>query len=92
MSVSKDRRQETLLRQAQFHFLAKDYQRAVNLIDSNRTALAQNPIVYRIEGWAYSSLKEPQKAIQNINTFLEKAPEKAMPDDYKYLGNGLYGY
>lgn len=86
VNVSKDRRQETLLRQAQFHFLAKDYQRAASLIDSNRTTLGQNPIVYRIEGWAYSSLKEPQKAIQNIKTFLEKAPEKAMPDDYKYLG------
>ncbi|UFH51978.1 lipopolysaccharide assembly protein LapB [Spirosoma sp. KNUC1025] len=91
VNVSNDKRQETLLRQAQFHFLAKDYQRTVNLIDSNRTALAQNPIVYRIEGWAYSSLKEPQKAIQNITTFLEKAPDKAMPDDYKYLGNAYLG-
>ncbi|WP_332369355.1 tetratricopeptide repeat protein [Spirosoma telluris] len=91
VNVSKDKRQETLLRQAQFHFLAKDYQRTVNLIDSNRTALAQNPIVYRIEGWAYSSLKEPQKAIQNISTFLEKAPEKVMPDDYKYLGMAYMG-
>ncbi|GAB2537417.1 tetratricopeptide repeat protein [Spirosoma aerophilum] len=84
--VSNDVRQPTLLRQAQFHFLAKDYQQAVNLIDSNQTALGQNPIIYRIKGWAYSSLKEPQKAIENINTFLEKSPEKAMPDDYKYLG------
>lgn len=91
VNVSKDKRQETLLRQAQFHFLAKDYQRTVNLIDSNRTALAQNPIVYRIEGWAYSSLKQPQQAIQNITTFLEKAPDKAMPDDYKYLGNAYLG-
>ncbi|WP_080056041.1 tetratricopeptide repeat protein [Spirosoma aerolatum] len=85
-NVSNDKRQESLLRQAQFHFLAKDYQRAISLIDSNRTALGQNPIVYRIEGWAYSSLKQPQKAIENLNTFLEKAPQKAMPDDYKYLG------
>ncbi|AKD54055.1 tetratricopeptide repeat protein [Spirosoma radiotolerans] len=91
VDVSKDKRQETLLRQAQFHFLAKDYQRTVNMIDSNRTALAQNPIVYRIEGWAYSSLKQPQKAIQNITTFLEKAPDKVMPDDYKYLGNAYLG-
>lgn len=91
VNVSNDKRQETLLRQAQFHFLAKDYQRTVNLIDSNRTALAQNPIVYRIEGWAYSSLKEPQKAIRNISTFLEKAPDKAMPDDYKYLGLAYMG-
>lgn len=86
VNTTHDNRQATLLRQAQFHFLAKDFKRAVNLIDSNSTALGQNPIVYRIKGWAYSSLKEPQKAIENINTFLEKAPEKAMPDDYKYLG------
>ncbi|GAB3717908.1 hypothetical protein GCM10027592_60410 [Spirosoma flavus] len=91
VNVSKDKRQETLLRQAQFHFLAKDYQRTVNLIDSNRTALAQNPIVYRIEGWAYSSLKQPKEAIQNITMFLERAPDKAMPDDYKYLGNAYLG-
>ncbi len=91
VTVSNDRRQETLLRQAQFHFLAKDYDRAVSLIDSNRTALAQNPIVYRIEGWANSSLKKPQKAIDNLTTFIEKAPEKVIPDDYKYLGQAYMG-
>jgi len=91
VNVSKDTRPETLLRQAQFHFLAKDYQRAVSLIDSNRAALAQNPIVYRIQGWAYSSLKQPQQAIENINTFLEKAPDKVMYDDYKYLGQAYLG-
>ncbi|WP_080237681.1 tetratricopeptide repeat protein [Spirosoma rigui] len=89
--VSNDRRPETLLRQAQFHFLAKDYQRTVDLIDSNRTTLAQNPIVYRIQGWAYSSLKKPQEAIENINTFLNKAPDKVMYDDYKYLGQAYLG-
>lgn len=89
--VSRDTRTETLLRQAQFHFLAKDYQRAISLIDSNRAALAQNPIVYRIQGWAYSSLKQPQQAIENINTFLKKAPDKVMYDDYKYLGQAYLG-
>lgn len=78
--------QETLLRQAQFHFLAKEYERAAALIDSNRAMLGQNPIIYRMKGWAYSALKEPKKAIENLNTFIEKAPEKVMPDDYKYLG------
>lgn len=91
VTVSKDRRPETLLRQAQFHFLAKEYQRAVNLIDSNRVVLGQNPIVYRIQGWAYSGLKQPQKAIENINTFLDKAPDKVMYDDYKYLGQAYLG-
>ncbi|MBO0950719.1 tetratricopeptide repeat protein [Fibrella forsythiae] len=84
--VANDKRPEMLLRSAQFHFLAKEYQRAVDIIDSNRTALAQNPIVYRIEGWSYSTLKQPQKAIETIGTFLTKAPEKVISDDYKYLG------
>ncbi|WP_375446639.1 tetratricopeptide repeat protein [uncultured Fibrella sp.] len=84
--VANDRRPEMLLRSAQFHFLAKEYQKAVDVIDSNRTALARNPIVYRIEGWAYSTLKQPQKAIDNIGAFLTKAPGKVIPDDYKYLG------
>ncbi|RYF52482.1 MAG: tetratricopeptide repeat protein, partial [Cytophagaceae bacterium] len=84
--VANDKRPDMLLRSAQFHFLAKEYQRAVDIIDSNRTTLAQNPIVYRIEGWSYSTLKQPQKAIETIGTFLTKAPEKVIPDDYKYLG------
>ena len=84
--VANDRRPEMLLRSAQFHFLARDYQKAVNVIDSNRAILAQNPIIYRIQGWSYSSLKQPLKAIESIQQFLEKAPQKVMPDDYKYLG------
>jgi|GEM_PF-426514 len=86
LSASQDTRPEMRLRQAQFHFLASNFDRAVALIDSNEATLASNPIVYRIRGWAYSSLKEPQKAIDNLNQFFEKAPEKIMPDDYKYLG------
>ncbi|GAB3575045.1 hypothetical protein GCM10027578_38590 [Spirosoma luteolum] len=89
--VANDNRPEMLLRSAQFHFLAKDYQRAVDIIDSNRTALAQNPIVYRIEGWAYSSLKQPKQAIERIETFIDKAPQKVMYDDYKYLGQAYLG-
>jgi len=91
VNVSGDRRQDMLLRQAQFHFLAKDYQRAVELIDSNATTLGSNPILYRIKGWSYSSLEQPQKAIENIQTFLQKAPEKKMSDDYKYLGRAYMG-
>ncbi|MEZ0486168.1 tetratricopeptide repeat protein [Fibrella aquatica] len=86
IQVANDRRSDMLLRSAQFHFLAKDYQKAINVIDSNRATLTQNPIVHRIEGWSYSTLKQPEKAIASIQTFLEKAPEKVIPDDYKYLG------
>ncbi|GAB2567414.1 tetratricopeptide repeat protein [Spirosoma areae] len=91
VAVSKDNRPETLLRQAQFHFLAKDYQKAVDIINANRAALGSNPIVYRIEGWSQSSLKQPQKAIESIQTFIAKAPEKVMYDDYKYLGQAYLG-
>lgn len=86
VQVMQDQRPENLLRQAQFHFLAKNYQKAISVIDSNRAELGSNPITYRIKGWAFSSLDESQKAIENITAFLEKAPDKVMPDDYKYLG------
>jgi len=86
IKVANDQRPDMLLRSAQFHFLAKEYQQAIDVIDKNRATLTQNPIVYRIEGWSYSTLKQPQKAIESIGTFLTKAPEKIIPDDYKYLG------
>ncbi|XWW44883.1 tetratricopeptide repeat protein [Fibrella sp. USSR17] len=86
IQVANDRRADMLLRSAQFHFLAKEYQQAIDVIDKNRATLTQNPIVYRIEGWSYSTLKQPQKAIESIGAFLTKAPEKVVPDDYKYLG------
>ncbi|GAB3325998.1 hypothetical protein GCM10027299_24830 [Larkinella ripae] len=91
VQVTLDRRPENLLRQAQFHFLAKNYQKAITIIDSSRTEIGANPIIYRIKGWAFSSLEEPQKAIENITAFLEKAPDKVMPDDYKYLGRAHLG-
>ncbi len=86
MAVTGDRSPEMLLRSTQFHFLGKDYQKAASIIDSNRAVLGQNPIVYRMEGWAYSSLKQPEKAIKSLETFLQMAPEKVIYDDYKYLG------
>lgn len=86
IQVAGDNRPEMLLRSAQFHFLANDFQKAVDVINQNRAALGQNPIIHRIEGWAYSSLKQPEKAIESLQTFLQKAPEKSMPDDFKYLG------
>ena len=86
IDVAKDTRPDMLLRSAQFHFLAKDYQKAVDVINTNRAALATNPIVYRIEGWSQSMLKQPQKAIESIETFIAKAPQKVIYDDYKYLG------
>ncbi len=86
MLVARDTRPEMLLRSAQFHFLAKEYQKAVDVIEKNRDALADNPIVNRIEGWSQSSLKQPQKAIERIQTFMQRAPQKVIHDDYKYLG------
>lgn len=84
--VANDTRPEMLLRSAQFHFLGNEYQKAIDVIDSNRAVLGQNPIVYRMEGWAYASLKQPQKAIESLTTFIERAPQKVIYDDYKHLG------
>ncbi len=91
IKVANDTRPEAYLRSAQFHFLAKDYQKAVDVINANRAAMSSNPIVYRIEGWSQSALKQPEKAIESLQAFLAKAPEKAMYDDYKYLGKAYLG-
>ncbi len=91
VGVANDPNLDVLLRQAQFHFLAKDYEKVVAVIEKNRAVLVGNPIVYRIEGWAQSSLKQPQKAIESIQTFIAKAPEKVIYDDYKYLGQAYLG-
>lgn len=86
MKVANDTRPDMYLRLAQFHFLAKDYQKAADVINANSAVLSNNPIVYRIQGWSQVSLKQPQKAIESIETFIAKAPQKVIYDDYKYLG------
>lgn len=86
MKVANDTRPDMYLRLAQFYFLAKDYQKAADVVAANRALLSSNPIVYRIEGWSQSALKQPQKAIESIETFMAKAPQKVIYDDYKYLG------
>jgi tetratricopeptide (TPR) repeat protein len=91
MKVANDTRPDMYLRLAQFHFLGKDYQKAVDVITAHRAVLASNPIIYRIEGWSQSALKQPQKAIESIETFLAKAPQKVIYDDYKYLGQAYLG-
>lgn len=91
IQVAGDKRRDMLLRSAQFHFLAKEYQKAADVINANRAALTSNPIVYRIEGWSQSALKQPREAITSIETFIAKAPEKVIYDDYKYLGQAYLG-
>ncbi len=91
IQVASDTRPEMLLRSAQFHFLAKEYEKAAEVVAKNRAVLGSNPIVYRIEGWSQSALKQPQKAIESIQTFMAKAPEKVIYDDYKYLGQAYLG-
>ncbi|WP_128548455.1 tetratricopeptide repeat protein [Larkinella soli] len=74
-----------LLRSAQFDFLAGDNARAIQKLDALKGKV-DNPVIERIYGWAYSNSGKYDQAIQSLNNFIQKAPDRVIYDDYKYLG------
>lgn len=73
------------LRAAQFAFVADDYARSLQLLESVKGKLDDN-ILKRMYGWAYFKTNDADKAIQNLEEFIKVAPDKVIGDDYKYLG------
>lgn len=85
---------ETVLRAAQFAFVADDYARSLELLDSIKGKI-DNPILKRMYGWSYYKTNNMEEAIKNLEEFIKVAPttkdedgilRTLMPDDYKYLG------
>ncbi len=76
---------ELLYRSAQFDYLARQYARAVQKIEKVKDNV-ETPVKYRLLGRSYFSLKDYDKTITNLTTFLEKAPDKAEGLEYKLLG------
>ncbi len=77
--------EENILRSAQFDFIAEDNARVLEKI--TKLSKSTNPILMRMEGWSSYKQNQYDRAIEKINGFLAKAPEKAMINDYRYLGN-----
>ncbi len=91
---SGDKDPETVLRAAQFAFVADNYSRALELLDSIKGKI-DNPILKRMYGWSYYKTNDMDNAIKNLEEFIEVAPttkdedgnfRTLVPDDYKYLG------
>ena len=91
---SGDKDPETVLRAAQFAFVADDYARSLELLDSIKGKI-DNPILKRMYGWSYYKTNNMEGAIQNLEEFIKVAPttkdedgnlRTLVPDDYKYLG------
>jgi tetratricopeptide (TPR) repeat protein len=79
--------EENVLRSAQFDFIAEDNAKVLEKI--TKLSKSTNPILMRMEGWSSYKQNQYDRAIEKINGFLAKAPEKAMMNDYKYLGNSV---
>jgi tetratricopeptide (TPR) repeat protein len=45
--------------------------------------------LYRMLGWAAYKENQYEKAIENLKKFLQQAPQKALDNDYRYLGNSM---
>lgn len=76
---------ELRYRSGQFDYLARQYSRAVEKLEQVKKDI-ESPVKYRLLGRSYFSLKDYEKSIQNLETFLEKAPDKAEGLEYKLLG------
>lgn len=76
---------EMVLRAAQFAFVADEFARSLELLESIKGKL-DNPITKRMYGWSYYKTNDMEKAIENLESFIKVAPEKVISDDYKYLG------
>ncbi len=79
--------EENILRSAQFDFIAEDNAKVLEKI--TKLSKSTNPILMRMEGWSSYKQNQYDRAVEKITGFLAKAPEKAMMNDYKYLGNSM---
>lgn len=85
LQKSKNDDPETKLRATKFAFVADDYTKTLSILDDINGKI-NDPMIQRMYGWSYVKTNEPQKAIDNLNSLIQKAPEKVIGDDWKYLG------
>ena len=77
---------EEILRGAQFNFVGDDFAKVTPKVNSIQARKSNNPVLYRMLGWSAYKGNDCEKATENIQKFLEMAPQKAVINDYKYLG------
>jgi len=76
----------TQFRYAQFLFLTKKYQDALNILDQVKPCL-DVPVLYRMYGYSYYEIGNYPEGLKQMRTFFVKVdPAKILPSDYEYLG------
>ncbi|AEI47864.1 tetratricopeptide repeat protein [Runella slithyformis] len=80
---------DEVLRSAQFNFVAEEFSKVnakvAKVMSSGRTS----DVLFRMQGWAAYKENQYEKAIENLTKFLKQAPQKAIDNDYRYLGNAM---
>jgi tetratricopeptide (TPR) repeat protein len=77
---------DDILRNAQFQFVGENFTGAQTIVDQILQKGSKNPLLYRMAGWSAYKRNECEKAADNIQKFLQMAPQKAVINDYRYLG------
>ncbi len=73
-------------RYAQFLFLTKNYQDALNILENLKTKM-DVPVLYRLLGYSNYEIGNYPEGLKQIRTFFVKTdPAKILPSDYEYLG------
>ncbi len=91
MSLS-DNSDEAKLRYAGFLILTEQHQKALEIMNSLGPRHQNNPIFYRLLGYAQYEMQDYQNGMQNINQFFTLTNNNkgtgltVLPSDYEYLG------
>ncbi len=80
---------DEVLRSAQFNFVAEEFAKVNTKIAKVMSSGRTSDVLYRMQGWAAYKENQYEKAIENLNKFLKQAPQKAIDNDYRYLGNAM---
>jgi len=81
-----DQDDNTQFRYAQFLFLTKKYQDALNILNGQKQRM-DVPVMYRMLGYANYEVGNYEEGLKNMRAFFVKSdPAKVISSDYEYLG------
>ncbi len=81
---------ETRAKYASFLFLTKNYEQTLQEVEKVLQNDPANTVMNRLRAYSYLELGKPEKALEAMNTYLQKVdPKKLIASDYEYYGKIL---
>lgn len=78
---------ETRAKYASFLFLTKNYDQTLQEVEKVLQADPSNTVMNRLRAYSYLELGKPEKALEAMNTYLQKVDKKKLiASDYEYFG------